>query len=106
MIQHRPSNLGGTPPDTVTTVVSVEFARLGYNPEARLVVCPGRGAVYAYVRLNKKGAGEREIPWEPAEPEKQEISVRFALADPAGAVLDLIRVDMLRRRDEAETGES
>ena len=84
-------------------VVSTEFTKLGYASEAELLVCPGIGAYYAYVWLNKPDGREeqREVNWEPSEPEIQSLGVRWALRDPEAAVLDLIRTDIGRREEEA-----
>lgn len=86
------------------TVVSPEFITHGYAAEAELLVCPGTGCFYAYVWLNTPGGHEeqREVNWEPSEPEVQALGVRFALRNPQAAVLEMIEIDIGRRAAEAE----
>lgn len=74
------------------TVVSADFAKMGYNPEARIEIIPERGVYYVFIRRNATDSKEIEIPWEPAEPDRQKLGIEFATRHPKDAILDAIRI--------------
>jgi hypothetical protein len=83
---------------TKRTITSPEFEKHGYELDAELQVLHDR----YIVTLTLQTGEEREVAWEPAEPERQAQAVRFADRDPVGAVLDAIEIDKGRRAEERE----
>ena len=79
--------------DINKTIVSVEFTKHGYNPEARIMIRPEQGTYYVFIRRNEPGAPEIEIPFEPAEPELQKLGTEWAQRDPEAAILQAIEID-------------
>jgi hypothetical protein len=88
--------------DYETTVVSPEFAKHGYSAEAGLLIQPNRGRYVVELGLNASGGiVEREVAYEPAEPEKQVQGCQWAFENPVEAVLDAIKIDKGRREEAA-----
>ena len=87
--------------DVEMTVVSVEFAKRGYSPEATLAIQPSMGRYVVTLRLNTSKGEEREVAWEPSEPERQDLAIRYAHSNPEGAVIEAIEIDLRRREEEA-----
>lgn len=82
------------------TVVSDDFVKHGYRPEAEIMIWPERGVYYVTLWLNEPNGERREVPFEPAEPELQKIGVEWADREPIAAVLQAIEIDKAMREDE------
>jgi hypothetical protein len=83
--------------DVEITVADAEFTKHGYHVEATLCIQPGRGRYV--VSLWTLDDEEREVAWEPSEPDRQTQSVEWAFANPKDAVLDCIEIDKHRRSE-------
>jgi hypothetical protein len=87
--------------DFNSTVVSTEFAKHGYACEAELLIQPGMGRYVVTLWLNEPDGREteREVAWEPSEPDRQRLAVQWAFENPEAAVLDAIEIDKSRRSE-------
>ena len=81
--------------DITMSVVSAEFAELGYGAEVELSIYPHAGRYVAEFRREDGTRGE--VAWEPAYPQEQKLAVQWAFRNPAAAVRECLEVDISRR---------
>ena len=84
--------------DSEQIVSSVEFTRHGYHSEAELLIQPNRGRYIVELTL-LPGEELRTVAWEPAEPDAQQLAIKFARDKPIACVLDAIEIDKARRAE-------
>lgn len=69
--------------------IEAELADSGYW-SASLLLQPEQGRYIVY--LQRADGSKEEMAWEPAEPERQQLGLRFAADDPKGAVMQAIEM--------------
>lgn len=84
------------------TVCSAEFAKCGYSEEADLIIQPDMGRWVARLWLTDSSGEEidREIAWEPSDPEQQRGAVEESFRNPKGCIMEAIAIDKQRHEDE------